>query len=214
MRVGIYISVLATIFCVRTLDCVIPTFFERTWWKGGRKRFDEYGIVYWLLDETWKRSTLIMRHASSHFKRPGDWRLILTGQNPKRTPKSRQILWTFAQSSIKCLHTLWLLCIYCDWICPNPAQILILHEHAHDGSEHSLISSSCMSVWAHAYDCSWTRTHTHLLIRHHFKPELLRIDFTRSSKSCLVQFCGVSRWAHAHNFSIVHANLLVLHEQL
>ena len=43
----------------------------------------------------------------------------------------------------------------------------------------------------------------------HFKPEELRIDFVRSSKSCRLQFCAMSRWAHAHNCSWADAHLLI-----
>jgi hypothetical protein len=46
----------------------------------------------------------------------------------------------------------------------NFSSYMSLWEHAHDDPEHPLIRSSCMSVWAHARQCSWV--HAYLLILH------------------------------------------------
>jgi hypothetical protein len=121
----IYISVLATIFCVRTLDLCNSYMFWEDMVKRRKKEVWQYEIVLTF------RQNMEERHINYEIMPLP----TLTGQNPKRTPKSRHQIFAY---TVIALHMLWLnlsepssnshLTWACAWRLRALTHKLILHE--------------------------------------------------------------------------------------
>ena len=144
MRVGTHISFS---FVCELWISVILTFFERTWWKGGKRRFDEYEIVLIF------RQNIEERHINYEtMPLPTSYDLQYIGalfwqaktlREPPSLVKFCELLFKVPSNVFNALHILW------------------LNSHLVWANERMRMTTLSTHSWAH----------THLLIRPILNPK-------------------------------------------